>query len=256
MAFIRLKSMANHQSFGGTLPGLRHSFSHPGGSVLVFALVIMLLMSLMGIAILANVRTELAISGNAAVGRNAFATADAAGQIATTMARILLRPDAGLPADILKESSGPAFPMKVEINSSKFNAFKLRQERTDINYAGRYVQAGSWAGRSENSQDLSPHLTFTVAGEDAEGNPADIVVATAAVAMDSKAMITPGATNGGGDAYDKTGGVATLEVLMVVTVNGRPTRTVLAGTDAKTSFDGGINEGPYSIITTIFREII
>ena len=42
---------------------------HPRGSVLMLTLVVLLLMSLMGVAILANTRTELSISANTTGGR-------------------------------------------------------------------------------------------------------------------------------------------------------------------------------------------
>ena len=93
-------------------------------------------------------------------------------------------------------------------------------------------------------------------GEDEKGMSTESVVATAAISMDSKSLVSAGGSIGHGDSYDPTGGGASLEVVMVVTVNGRPTRTVSLGAENKVSFDGGANEGPYSIITTIFREIM
>jgi len=234
---------------------------HPRGSVLALALVILLLMSLAGMAVLVNTKNELTISGNAAAGRNAFAGADAAAQIATIMGRILLHPELNTPDNVLTTASGtlPSFPLSVEINNSKFNMAALRNEGVKYDYTKRYILAGSYKGRVENSEDLSPYMIFTIPGKDSAGNAVDVTVATASFSMET---ILPTSSAGSGGSigqggYDPTGGDLRLQVLMTVTVNGRALTNAVSDASAdSTSFDGGADEGPYSIITTIFREIM
>lgn len=238
----------------------KYKVSHPEGSVLALTLVIMLLMSLAVAAIFMNTKNELTISSSAAIGRNAFASADAAAQIASVMGRILLHPELGSPKKILAaDGNGQIFPMTVEVVDSKFDLASLKNESADYDYTKRYIQAGSWKGRTESSKDLSPYIIFTIPGVDSDGNKTTITVATASFSMET---LQPndggvGGSVGMGDMYDPNGGGVRLQVVMTVTANGRPFIGTVANTSpSATSFDGGAAEGPYSIITTIFKEIM
>lgn len=233
---------------------------HPKGSVLMFALVIMLLMGLAGTAIFMNTRNEMVISDSVNSSRNAFAGTDAAAQIATAMGRVVLSPELPL-SDFLAGNanatgSDPRHPLKVVVNDAKFNQAALA-EAGAYDYGQRYLEAASWDGRTANGNDLSPHLVFTTPVQGASGGNVDATVATASFSM---AVVNPlSSQNAGGSrgqpGYDSTGGSGRTQVYMTVTVNGRPLDAAAPAPAEAAAFDGGSGEGPYSIITTIFREL-
>lgn len=229
---------------------------HPEGMVLAFTLVILMLMSLMGMAILMNTRTELNISANTALGRDAFTRTDMASRIATFMGRIILNSGAagGAPLDVLTESEDS--PLKVYIKQD-FNLGSLEQETffDDYDVTRRYIRSGSWlekpeSGGSATDPENQPHLTFT----ELVGNE-EVVVANAALALDYGEMKVPGASLGVSD-YDNSGGTR-LVVVTIISTNGR-TPNISAGKAQGTAFHygGEFTDEPHSIITIIFREVM
>ncbi|MDR3037712.1 MAG: hypothetical protein LBV21_00195 [Candidatus Adiutrix sp.] len=227
----------------------------PRGLVLAFTLIILLLMSLMGLAILLNSRTELAIAGNTSIGRDAFNTADSAARLATLLGRLVLHPELGPPDRVLAAaaggSGGPAFPLTVKI-SPQFDLGRLKEEAGDYSHTTRYIRAGGWVGRGQaGGRDYEPHLIFT-----APDSGRTKTVATAALGLDLTDPSSAGLSLSGGDAYDQSGG-GSLEVHMAVSVNARATgRPAPAASDQAAAFDGGALDEPRSIITILFREIM
>jgi hypothetical protein len=209
--------------------------------VLAFTLVILLLMSLMGMTIMLNSRTELSISSNASLNRNAFASADTAARLATLIGRIILHPELGDPEQILDNvlSGGGAlkFPLKVEIN---INPNDLLQDSSSYIYTKRYLRAGS--GGTEE-----PDIVFKSNG---------VVVATAALALDHEdaSQAPAGASLGGGDAYDGGGGPS-LSIVLAVSVNGRAVSQKVTGSEAFVGGGSGADEAR-SIITGLYRELL
>jgi hypothetical protein len=224
---------------------------HPQGMVLAFTLCILLLMTLMGTAILLNSRTELNISSNTSLGRNAFAAADTAARIATLMGRILLHPELGNPKAIVDgaaSGAGPAFPLTIEVNANKFNLARLRNDEASYNYTLRYIRAGREDYDAASLDLLAPHIVFKTKLAGVERT-----VATASLALDHQEPVGAGMSLGGGDAYDGGGG-GHLQIVLAVSVNGRALsdKPTPAGTDG--AFDGGTADIPHSVITTLFRE--
>ena len=234
---------------------------HPRGSILMLTLVVLLLMSLMGAAILANTRTELVISANTTGGRDAFTRADTAARVATLMARLLAHEfELGSPKQVLNNSS----PLTVIYDDDHFSFAKLLAASDDFNYAKRYLSAASRTDLSDSADkaDLRPHLVFRQDGK---------VVSTATVAMDYGEALTDGCSLGQ-TGYDTSGGLS-VRVVLAVTVNGRPPYDGPAAGGAESSAekakrdnygtydrDGAsageeANDVPHSVVTTLFREM-
>ena len=239
------------------------------GMVLAFTLIILTLMSLMGVTILLNARTELSISSNTSLGRNAFASADTAVQIATLVGRILLHPELGPPDQVLASgtAAGLRFPLNVEINIDE-----LKRDDSSQYFQLRYIRAGSWEGRASESElrlddgvvlygdpvdgvDVAPHIVFKT-----KVDGRDMTVATAALSLDHEASIGgTGGSVGGGlgvGGYDGGSG-AGISVVLAVSVNGRAINLKPGAAEGRGgSFDTGETSEPRSIITVLFRELI
>ena len=237
------------------------SGKHPRGSVLMLTLVILLLMSLMGAAILSSTRTELAVAANTASGRDAFTRADSASRVATLLARLLAHEfELGSPKQVLNDSS----PLTVSYDESHFNFSSLLAASEDFDYARRYLSAASRTdlSGSPDKRDLRPHLIFRQDGR---------VVSTATVAMDYGEALTDGYSLGQ-TSYDTSGGLS-VKVVLAVTVNGRPpydgppasgseSAAEKAKRDNYGAYDSdgrpsgqAANDVPHSVVTTLFREM-
>ncbi len=233
----------------------------PSGMVLVLTLVILMLIAMMGAAVLLNSRTELSITSNTTIGREAFSRADSAIEVTTLMSRVLINQELG-DMDQLQPRDGSnnyTSAMWVERQPS-FDKMTLRSE-TDVDpgYQRRYIRAGSWAGRTDmdsSSLYYKPHLVFkTKSGGD------DMVVATASVSMDFPGddaaglggAVTPGKSLGQRD-YDQSGNIT---VNLLASVNGRAPGRELGG-DKEGAFDSKDSkvDEPHSVVTVIFREVL
>ncbi|MDR1546460.1 MAG: pilus assembly PilX N-terminal domain-containing protein [Deltaproteobacteria bacterium] len=204
----------------------------PQGMILAFALMIMALASLMGAMILASTRTELSIAGNNRVGREAFNAADASARVAILLTRALVHPELGDPAEALsRRHDGPAQPLTVEINDSRFNLLALLKESNERDFAKRYLEVADRSGDFE-----TPHLTFKIK---------DREVAFAVVNLATDEPIPAGMSQSVLDRYDAAGG-ANIEFHLVITVNGV----------SMAPYEGSAADVPHSIITTIFRDAV
>jgi hypothetical protein len=206
---------------------------HPQGMILAFTLMILLLMSLMGAAILVSTRNEINITGNTRVSRDAFALTDTAARIATLMGRIIVHPELGSPEQVLSAVGSPRFPVDVSIESS-FNLGALKQEAVTGNNTieERYMNVGVGIAGKRND-----HMVFGVGSKKA---------AFARFALDSESPIGDGTSLGSGDRYDNSGG-SLLQVVMVISVKG---------TSPNFSGGSGIENEPTSVVTTIYREVM
>ncbi|MDR1658136.1 MAG: pilus assembly PilX N-terminal domain-containing protein [Deltaproteobacteria bacterium] len=209
---------------------IKNTTNAKSGMVLAFTLVLLILISLMGVYVLTNTATELSISGHNRVGREAFNAADSSAMLATLLGRLVLHPELGDPANVLKVSNKPALPMTVEINQSRFNLASLQAESLNFDFNKRYQEAVNF---DHSSSVKPPHLVFKVR---------DKVVATAVVSLDSDVPIGAGFSLSSGDSYDNAGG-AGIQINLVITTNGSPS------TNAQ-----GTNDEPHSVVTTIYRE--
>jgi hypothetical protein len=207
--------------------------NNQSGMILAFALVVLVLISLMGVIILANTQSELRLSGITRQGRDTFNVADSTAQVSMLMGRILLHPELGSPETILNAEptgSSPKYKLTVEVSDS-FNLAELKQQADDYNFVKRYLQVGLGG----DSASFAPHLVFSVG---------DKKVANALLSLDLVNFIPGGASLGSGDNYDSSGGPSRV-VTLIITVNGR----TMSGADS--SF-----EEPGTVITSMFREII
>jgi hypothetical protein len=202
---------------------------NPQGMILVFILIVMVLITLMGVVILTNSRTDLATTSTKRLGHHAFNSADTSAQVAILLTRILLHPELGTPDSVLKTvtATGVDFPFQVQIGS-RFDLSTIREESNTYNYQARYI--GTTISPSDDY--VEPHLTFRIQ---------DQIVANAVVSFDTETPIVAGDSYGGGDAYDTS--IGNLQVNMVISVNGTPSV-------------GSVNDidSPNTLITTIYRE--
>lgn len=229
------------------LPLAPHKITeHPTGMILAFSLLVLLLVSLMGLAIISNTKTELNISSNTTSGRDTFIHTDAASQITTFFGHcVLASADLGSVFDNDNSDS----PMTMDI-SDNFNSSWLvdtfyndQQEPDATPVTRRYLQVGTnIEGRDPN---LAPHIIFKTKGKDS--NP-DRIFATSALAVDNREL----------SSLDPNADVI---LTTVATTIGRNTRT--QANISSYNEDGGppgdnlqTEDGPYSIITTIFRVVL
>lgn len=226
---------------------------HPRGSVLLYTFVILMLMTLMGAALMVNSRTELQISGSTAQGRDSFTKADATARVALLLARALLHPSAGNARDYLNNSkTGQAGqePFEVTLDNSVqtySDLQKLTGSVTVEQIKERYLRVTEADG-----QGAKAHLTLTYGGQ---------VVGTAFMGLassipneyDSNAYSSGGyASTGGGSIGDRTYDDVNnyvLKAYLVISSMGR-----LTNDDAAFTEEG--HTGVYSVITSVFREII
>jgi hypothetical protein len=200
------------------------------GMILAFTLVILLLMSLMGIAILSNTRTEVSISGNSRVSKDAFNSADAAARIAVILSVALFDETHGENdlKNMFTTSSDARYPFTVEFGD-KFDASIIQIDSLNTSYLERYAGADfSTVGTSDE-----PHLIFKVN---------DKVVATAVIQLEDQDLIPPGFAEEV-YGYDKAGGSQILNSL-VITINGSTLADVT----------GNSEEDPHTVITTMYRQ--
>ena len=80
----------------------------PGGSVLLFTLVILVLLGIMGFSIMASTRTELSVSSDIRLGRGAFQQADLTLRVALLAALASINPVVGNPCDVFRSLSSPS----------------------------------------------------------------------------------------------------------------------------------------------------
>jgi hypothetical protein len=218
--------------------------SQPRGTVLVFTLAILGLMSVMGLAIIMNTRTELNVSHNTYMGREAFTRADTGARVAIFVARIYMHPELGTPDGVFSTNSSD--PLKVTITDDSFYlSDELLNNADNWDYRGRYIAAAS---RTDASGGNKPHLHF---GQYVDGDYK--TVATAALSIDHGEVIITGSSLDTGNAYDSTSG-SSVQVILATTVNGRPPSGDEAAYEQKSG--QAPSDMAHSVVTTLFREVM
>lgn len=206
---------------------------HPAGMILAFSLVVLLLISLMGIAIISNTQTELNISSNTTSGRDTFIRTDSAARMSAFFGHIILATSAD-PGDVLDDKKEY---MKVDIsdlNSGLLLETFFADQTGDVNPAlRRYLQAGS-----DETAGNTPHITFR------EPDPEGRIFATSALAIDNIQRSS--------DSPD-----ANVFITAVATTIGRNIRGPATTSSFVSQDDAEVNlqDGPYSIISTVFRVV-
>ena len=200
------------------------------GMILAFALVILLLMSLMGLIILSNTQTELKISGNSRLGREAFSSADSCARIATFLTLVLVKPKEETIADVLTSPTGtpPRFPLEIE-TQPKFTYSSLLTEATNFDYTKRYDETGIGSASSD------PHIIFSMNGR---------VVATAVVNIETHNIIDAGASLGTVEPHESGDGPS-IQLGIIVLVTGRTNSGAALGSDE-----------PASVVTIMYRNFM
>jgi hypothetical protein len=216
-----------------------HPKGTKSGMVLVFTLVVLLLMSLMGVVILTNAQTELKITGNTRLGREAFNSADSCARIATLMSIVLLNPkneDVGaIYANNTLNNSDTKFPLKIE-PTARFTSKSLIEEATNFDYTSRYKETGIGSSAAED-----PHIIFKVKDRD---TGVERVVATAVISLETHNILSSGASLGTGEPHESGDGPS-VQVGIIVSVTGR-TNTLYSST----------GDEPASIVTIMYRNFL
>jgi hypothetical protein len=218
------------------------------GMILAFALVVLLMMSLMGVIILSNTQTELKITGNTRLGREAFASADSCARIATFLTLVLIKPkDSANIANVITHPGSPApkYPLNVKL-TGRFDYVKLLNEATNFNYTDRYVQTGLDKQGShfidfdfEDPDAVPPHIIFTIGSGAAER-----VIATAVVNLETHNILTDGAPLGTSEPYESGDGQQ-IQLGIIVSVTGRSNTPLQMATDE-----------PASVVTIMYRDFM
>lgn len=219
----------------------------PRGSVLIYTIVVLLLMTLMGAALMVNSRTELQISGYTAQGRDAFTKADATARVALLVGRAFLHPVSGDPRHYRDVSdSGKAgkkpFDLIVDDGLQGFNDFQQVDRSFSVqDIADRYLTVTEAQGKQ------TPHILLTY-GLDNKNKK--VVVGTSYISLAFNGTDTGGGSIGERD-YSAPNAGYSIRAFFVISSQGRVPQ------DADN--EGYLEEkfpGTHSIITTIFREII
>ncbi|MDR2367801.1 MAG: hypothetical protein LBF58_06800 [Deltaproteobacteria bacterium] len=197
------------------------------GLILPFTLFILVLISLMGVILLAASQGEVVQEGHERLAKGTFQAAESSAMVAMFLARVLVRPELGDPSEALRAGKG-AFPLGVEINVKRFSLSQVLRDSGTVSYGDRYAGTG-WAAPGQPE----PHLRFRLGGRPA---------ASAVVHIDKSEPFPAGASIGVGDGYDASAGGGK-RVTIIVSVRGL-------------GDDPGSGRGPTVFITSMFREII
>jgi hypothetical protein len=203
------------------------------GMILAFAVVILVLMSLMGIVILSNTSTGLSITSNAKQTREAFHSADSCARLVTLLTLALLDPRTSDINDIFAHStpSGANAPLDISLQP-KFNVADLISSGVNnFDFTKRYLETGAGAGA------MDPHVIFSVNGRQ---------IAQAVVNLETYSLIPEGMGLGTGDPFDSSGGPK-LQVGLVVSVTARTNESSTTAANP---------EDPTSIVTIMYRNYI
>ncbi|MDR1041665.1 MAG: hypothetical protein LBR80_16185 [Deltaproteobacteria bacterium] len=211
------------------------------GLVLAFALGILVLMAIMGVVILSNTRTELNITANNRLGREAFNSADATARMATFLTLALLNPRTDDINDVITSgaslSPSPRYPLYVCLEP-KFNLEDLLDDATNFDYTKRYIETGA------SSKKAEPHIKFKLGPC---GSNSSREVANAVVNLETYNLIPDGMGLGTGDPNDSASGPR-LQVGVIVSVNAKTTESM----STNPSVTNVTNE-PNSIVTIMYR---
>lgn len=219
----------------------------PRGSVLVYTIVVLLLMTLMGAALMVNSRTELQISGYTAQGRDAFTKADATARVALLVGRAFLHPVSGDPRHYRSvsksgEAGKKAFDVIVDNGLQGFNDFqKIDRSLSVQDIADRYLTVTEAQGKDK------PHIILTYGLDDKNNG---VVVGTSYISLAFNGTDTGGGSIGERD-YSAPDAGYFIRAYFVISSQGR----VPQDSDNKGYLDEKF-PGTHSIVTSIFREII
>ncbi|UQZ88232.1 hypothetical protein C4J81_02995 [Deltaproteobacteria bacterium Smac51] len=236
----------------------------PQGMILMVTLIVMLIMGVMGAAIITNTQTELQISGNTNLGREAFTRADAGMNVATSLVDILVASrGAGSVCDILSNDT-ISNTFYLDTTCPQLLAIQDRLDAADPYSIGRrYGLAGSdTSGINDENIIRIGGRTHTPDGKVER----DETVATVVITRDFGAGLetdgsSGGYTNGWASGASLTGSTghggpvgSAVPRVYVLSVNGRH-----PGANSGNLFGAEVNEnlsGPHTVITVLYRTTI
>lgn len=234
---------------------------HPRGTVLAFTLIALVLMGLLGTALIVNTQSELEISMQTSFGRDTFNKADSVATISVLAARALVDGEtAGDPSDLISagQSSGSRPPFKVELMTdfSESKLLQIQKTPTIDEIKERYLIATfAEESKPDSDQDKTkfPHVRLVTPDKNSSK---DIILATAAIAIDISELAQQGTSTAGysnqDNTYDDSGGNA-IRIFIVVSANGR---TIGGRGSHDSNYFGGSGVSNHSIVTTIYQAII
>ncbi|MDR1041667.1 MAG: hypothetical protein LBR80_16195 [Deltaproteobacteria bacterium] len=225
------------------------------GLVLAFTLVVLVLMAIMGVVILSNTRTELNITANNRLGREAFNSADATASMATFLAVTAIRVSTEPIDDSITSgasmSPSPRYPLYIcfpnKDNSSDNTApgdldrkltrgnlvDESKNRPANFNYSLRYRNTGA------SSEKPKPHIIFKLGPCN---NSSSRELANAVVNIEREGLFGVGTSLDTLDMYDNNDGIP---VSVIVSVNAKTNE----------SLSLGVNE-PNSIVTVMYRTVL
>lgn len=218
---------------------------HPSGMILAFSLMILLMVSLMGMAIISATRTELSISSNTTSGRDTFIRTDAAARMSAFFGHFVMSPDfIGQNADALVNDSDSAIEVAFTPNILSREQlsvdFHNKPAGMGDDYVERYIRAGSTFDREGGGADTDPHIIYRQKGE--RRGEDSRVFASSVIAIDRI----------NADLLDDKAPKITIAVVSTIGQN-------LRGSDDTASLQGepedGQDVGPYSVISIMFQMV-
>lgn len=236
---------------------------HPKGMVLIFALGILAMLAILGLSIFLTTKTDLQVSTDTHVGRNAFSNADLTARTAVLLARSVVLPSGGATSDLLSAGGLTGRPpFSINMNNFTLSGFQqLEDQVTDDLVKERYLIMAGTSGRK-------PHVeVYSKAGRQKNGvmigNQVDVIIGTAAVAYGHGRVTDPGSNEEGSYSGSNVGAFA-IPVFIVISADGRVPQINGAQLDSspgsidsdQANYIDGDASAKHSIVTTIYRELL
>jgi hypothetical protein len=207
----------------------------PGGAVLAFFLVVLLLLAIMGLAIGLTAREEPPEPGQAELaGGPAARPVDKLADLSLTLLRAALNPDLGPPLEQLgRAGDGLSISFPEEIDPARLPLETGRQAEI----RNRYLRSGLRPGPNDGPE--RPQMLFT--------DPQGRELGRTALSLSRPARPEPGRSLGGAGYEDGPGGAGDLYLIMTVSGQAAESRARTEG--------GELRAAPPDLITLVYRHV-
>jgi hypothetical protein len=174
------------------------------GLILPFALFILVLLSVMGMVLLASSLSQVDRSYQTKLLKDTFNAAESSAMVSTLLTRIILRPKMGPVTEALRSGDRDQ-SLEIILDPNRFNLPRILKDSEESLFTERYLETG-WGGAGGQE----PSLKFLVGGK---------LVTEVAVTFDNRNVFPPGSGVGENDSYDASAGTSK-SVTIIVTVRG------------------------------------